>query len=98
MPYFDATDPADRNNLQVTGNLTWYRGTESLGSHNVKVGFERYTSTLTGGNSQSSTGYVFDADYKVDENGDPVLVDPGALQRPDRGPACHHRWHAMHDV
>ena len=74
-PYFDATDPADRNNLQVTGNVTWYRGTESLGSHNVKVGFESYRSTLTGGNSQSSTGYVFDADYKVDANGDPVLVN-----------------------
>ena len=74
-PYFDATDPEDRNNLQVTGNVTWYRGTESFGSHNVKVGFESYRSTRTGGNSQSSTGYVFDADYKVDENGDPVLVD-----------------------
>ena len=74
-PYFDATDPEDRNNLQVTGNVTWYRGTESLGSHNVKVGFESYRSTRTGGNSQSSTGYVFDADYKVDENGDPVLVN-----------------------
>ena len=74
-PYFDATDPEDRNNLQVTGNVTWYRGTESFGSHNVKVGFESYRSTRTGGNSQTSTGYVFDADYKVDENGDPVLVD-----------------------
>ena len=73
-PYFDATDPEDRNNLQVTGNVSWYRGTESLGSHNVKVGFESYRSTRTGGNSQSSTGYVFDADYKVYENGDPVLV------------------------
>ena len=74
-PYFDATDPEDRDNLQVTGNVTWYRGTESFGSHNVKVGVERYRSTRTGGNSQTSTGYVFDADYKVDENGDPVLVD-----------------------
>ena len=74
-PYFDATDPEDRNNLQVTGNVTWYRGTESLGSHSVKVGFESYRSTRTGGNSQSSTGYVFDADYMVDANGDPVLVN-----------------------
>ena len=74
-PYFDATDPEDRNNLQMTGNLTWYRGTESLGSHNVTGGFERYRSTRTGGNSQSSTGYVFDADYKADANGDPVLVN-----------------------
>ncbi len=57
-PYFDATDPEDRNNLQVTGNVTWYRGTERFGSHNVNVGFESYRSTRTGGNSQTSTGYV----------------------------------------
>ena len=74
-PYFDATDPEDRNNLQVTGNVTWYRATESLGSHSIKLGFESYRSTRTGGNSQSSTGYVFDADYMVDANGDPVLVN-----------------------
>ena len=74
-PYFDATDPEDRDNLQVTGNVTWYRGTERFGSHNVKVGFESYRSTNTGGNSQSSTGYVFDADYKVNADGDPILVD-----------------------
>ncbi len=74
-PYFDATDPEDRNNLQVTGNVTWYRGTESLGSHNIKLGFERFRSTRTGGNSQSSTGYVFDADYMVDANGDPIIVN-----------------------
>ena len=72
-PYFDATDPEDRNNLQTTGSVTWYKGTESLGSHSIKVGFERYRSTRTGGNSQSSTGYVFDVDYKVDANGDPVF-------------------------
>ncbi len=72
-PYFDATDPEDRNNLQVTGNVTWYRATESLGSHNIKMGFESYRSTRTGGNSQTSTGFVFDADYLTDANGDPVL-------------------------
>ena len=72
-PYFDATDPEDRNNLQVTGNVTWYRPTESFGSHNIKMGYESYRSTRTGGNSQTSTGYVFDADYLTDANGDPVL-------------------------
>jgi hypothetical protein len=74
-PYFDATDPENRNNLQVTGNVTWYRGTESLGSHNIKVGFESYRSTRTGGNSQSSTGFVFEADYMADANGDPILAN-----------------------
>ena len=72
-PYFDATDPENRNNRQVHGNVTWFVETPSLGTHSVKGGFERYTSTVTGGNSQSSTGYVFDADYAVGPDGAPLL-------------------------
>ena len=72
-PYFDATDPEDRNNRQISGNVTWFASTPRLGTHSVKAGFERYTSTRTGGNSQTSTGYVFYTDYLVDAGGDPVL-------------------------
>ena len=72
-PYFDATDPEDRNNQQITGNLTWFASTRGFGTHSVKAGFERYTSTRTGGNSQTSTGYVFYTDYLVDAGGGPVL-------------------------
>ena len=72
-PYFDATDPEDRNNRQLTGNVTWFLSTPSAGSHSLKAGFERYTSTNTGGNSQSATGYVFRADYAVDPDGSPLL-------------------------
>ena len=72
-PYFDATDPEDRNNRQITGNVTWFLSSRSTGSHSLKAGFERYTSTNTGGNSQSSTGYVFDADYAVDADGNPLI-------------------------
>ena len=78
-PYFDATDPEDRNNRQVTGNVTWYTSSPRFGSHSVKAGFERYTSTRTGGNSQSSTGYVFGADYVVEADGTPVLDAEGRL-------------------
>ena len=78
-PYFDATDPEDRNNRQVTGNVTWFASSPTFGSHSVKVGFERYTSTNTGGNSQSSTGYVFDADYAVGPDGTPLLDADGRL-------------------
>ena len=74
-PYFDATDPEDRNNRQITGNVTWFLSGRSAGSHSLKAGFERYTSTRTGGNSQSSTGYDFRTDYAVDAAGNP-LVDP----------------------
>ena len=78
-PYFDATDPEDRNNRQVTGNVTWFTSSPTFGSHSVKAGFERYTSTRTGGNSQSSTGYGFDADYAVGPDGAPLLGADGRL-------------------
>ena len=77
-PYFDATDPEDRNNQQITGNVTWFLSSRSAGSHSLKAGFERYTSTNTGGNSQSSTGWVFRANYAVDADGKPLV---GADQR-----------------
>ena len=72
-PYFDATDPEDRNNRQLTGNVTWFLSSRQAGSHSLKAGFERYTSTNIGGNSQSSTGWVFRTNYAVDADGSPVL-------------------------
>jgi hypothetical protein len=68
-PYFDATDPENRNNRQITGNATkfWNGG----GRHETKVGYEFFRSQRTGGNSQSSTSYVFNADFEL-RNGLPV--------------------------
>jgi outer membrane receptor protein involved in Fe transport len=62
-PYFSSNDPEDRNNRQVTASASYFLTTASTGSHDVKGGFEHYTSTRTGGNSQSATGYVFSTDY-----------------------------------
>ena len=78
-PYFDATDPEDRNNQQVAGSLSYFLTTGRFGSHDIKTGVERFRSTLTGGNSQSATNYVFDADYKVDAAGNPVLTADNRL-------------------
>ena len=72
-PYFDATDPEDRNNRQLTGNVTWFLSSRSVGSHSLKAGFERYTSTNTGGNSQTATGYVFRTNYAVGPDGSPLV-------------------------
>jgi outer membrane receptor for ferrienterochelin and colicin len=79
-PYFDATDPEARNNKQFSSALSYFLGTEHLGRHDVKAGFEWYRSTNTGGNSQSATGYVFDADYLTDLDGSPALDASGRLQ------------------
>jgi outer membrane receptor for ferrienterochelin and colicin len=62
-PYFDATDPENRNNQQITGNVTTFWN--AAGRHETKVGYEFFRSQRTGGNSQSSTSYVFNADFEL---------------------------------
>ena len=79
-PYFDAADPQDRDNRQVTGSATYYLDTSSLGTHSIKGGFEHFRSTLRGGNSQTATGFVFDADYAIGADGTPVLDADGRIE------------------
>jgi outer membrane receptor protein involved in Fe transport len=62
-PYFDATDPEDRNNYQVAGSVSYALATPRIGTHDFKGGFEVFNSTRTGGNSQSPTNYVYNTDY-----------------------------------
>ncbi len=77
-PFFDATDPQDRDNLQFTGSATYYLPTE-LGSHSIKGGTEHFKSTLTGANSPTATGFIFDADWAVASDGTPLLDANGRL-------------------
>jgi hypothetical protein len=74
-PYLDASDPQSRNNSQLTGSVTsfWL----AAGRHETKGGYEYFRSQLTGGGSQSSTSYVFSADYVTDAAGAPVLDSTG---------------------
>jgi len=73
-PYFDATDPDGRNNRQLTGSATYFAG-----RHELKAGYEWFRSQHVGGNSQTSTGYVFETDYVTDASGKPVLDADGRL-------------------
>lgn len=75
-PYFDSSDPEDRNNEQLAAALSYFLSSSSLGSHDLKLGWEKYTSTRVGGNSQTATGYVFLVD--------PVAVG-GVVQRDSQG-------------
>lgn len=77
-PYFDSTDPEDRNNRQVAASVSYFLTTAGTGSHDLKFGFENFRTTQVGGNSQSATGYVFDVDYLV--SGGQVVLDDN--QRP----------------
>ncbi len=79
-PYFDANDPEDRNNEQLAGSLSYFAASDTLGSHDVKFGFEQFQTTRTGGNSQSATSYVFNADFLEDANGEPIYDAQGRLQ------------------
>ena len=76
-PYFDATDPEDRNNRQLTASLSY--SMEKAGRHDLKGGWEWYRSSRTGGNSQSATSYVFVSDYVEDAGGSPAFDANGRI-------------------
>jgi outer membrane receptor for ferrienterochelin and colicin len=77
-PYFDATDPEDRNNEQSYAALSWFLTSESLGSHDLKVGAERFVGIGRGGNSQTATDYVLYTDYLI-QNGRPAVDANGRI-------------------
>jgi outer membrane receptor for ferrienterochelin and colicin len=74
-PYFDTNDPEERNNKQLTGNVTAYWSLK--GRHETKSGYEWFRSQRTGGNSQSPTSYVFLADPVTDASGALVYDSTG---------------------
>jgi hypothetical protein len=77
-PYFDSTDPEDRNNKDLAGSLSYYLSAGKLGNHDLKVGFDVFHTLHSGGNSQSPTNQVFYADYKTNASENPVF-GPSAL-------------------
>ena len=81
-PYFDGNDPENRDNQQLTGSVSYYLSTKSLGSHDVKGGIEWFRSSYTGGNSQSPTGYVYWSNYLTDAGG-ARLIDADGRFIPD---------------
>jgi hypothetical protein len=77
-PYFSNIDPEDRDNRQYAGSLSYYVTSPSFGRHDLKVGGERFNSWRTGGNSQSSTGYVFLTDFRLVNNVPQAVWEPAA--------------------
>ncbi|MEO8197536.1 MAG: TonB-dependent receptor [Thermoanaerobaculia bacterium] len=78
-PYFDASDPEDRDNEQSYGALSYFLSTKSMGSHDLKVGVEVFKDIGVGGNSQTSTGFNPTTDYLTTAAGDPVTDANGNL-------------------
>ena len=78
-PLFDASDPEQRNNRQFTASLTYFLSDRRFGSHELKGGVEDFVDTRIGANSQTSTGYLFTTNFKVDAGGQPMLDAAGRL-------------------
>ena len=78
-PFFSALDPEDRDNKQYAASVTYFLTTRGTGTHNLKAGGERFTSSRVGGNSQSATDYVFLSDYRTTAAGLPALDAQGQL-------------------
>ena len=77
--YFDATDPEQRNNNQVSGSVAYFLTTPSYGSHDLKTGADYYVTSRTGGNSQSASNYVFLANYLLAADGGPSYDASGRI-------------------
>ena len=80
-PYFDATDPEDRNNSQVFGALSYFLSSPKWGSHDLKGGYERFVDERTGGNSQTASNYVFYTGYQ--RTGSTAILDSAGHLQPD---------------
>ena len=89
-PFFDANDPEQRNNRQLTGSLAYLLSTPRYGTHELKGGAEYFVSTGVGGNSQSSTGYVFMTDYLT--SGGAVVRDAAGAPIPRFVPGQTQVW------
>jgi len=76
--YFDRTDPEDRDNNQLTGSVSYFGSRPGFGTHDVKAGAEVFSLVLRGGNSQSSTSYLFNTDY-ASSGGRPLTDSSGRV-------------------
>ena len=80
-PIFDEADSSlDFEDEILAGIVSTFRSTPRLGSHDLKLGFERFTTTQFGGLSQSSTEFLWIADYLTDASGLPILDAEGRFQ------------------
>lgn len=85
-PYFDGKDPENRDNEQLAASLSGFFEAGSAGTHDVKLGYEDFSSFRTGGNSQTPTGWVVSAQVVRDANGNVVLTSDNKVI-PDFFPA-----------
>lgn len=93
-PYFDGSDPEDRDNQQLAASLSYFLDTASTGSHDLKLGFEDFDRLRTGGNSQSPTGFVMSASVRLNQGNvnDPVVINGDLIPVWTPGASGAWRW------
>jgi outer membrane receptor protein involved in Fe transport len=80
-PVFDEADPSlNFDDQNLSGIVSYFLSSEKAGSHELRLGLERFSQTQRGGNSQSSTGFLFWSAFLRDSAGEPVYDSQGRLQ------------------
>lgn len=96
-PLLDQNDPSMNFEDEIlAATLSAFFATETAGSHDVKVGAESFTTTQFGGNSQTSTDFIYYADYVTDPSGSPILDSDGRFQ-PVFSPFNAYVWNPIGD-
>ena len=93
-PFFDGNDPESRSSRQFTATASRHLRPRSNMRHDIKIGYDFARHSRIGGNSQSVTGYVFNADYATDSTG-AALYDPQGHLMPVFAPGVsllEHWW------
>jgi hypothetical protein len=78
--FYDRSDPVVQGNEQIAAALSWFLSTSHTGTHDLKLGLERFTVLQRWGGAQSASDFFFVADYYADEDGAPILDADGRLQ------------------
>ena len=79
-PFFDRSDPVAQGNEQIAAALSYLLSTAAAGTHDLKMGLERFTVLHRWGGAQSPNDYFFVADYQTDDSGAAILDGDGRPQ------------------
>lgn len=73
-------DPDALESQLVAASVSWFAAGDRVGSHDIKLGIERFDDANIWGGSISPTGRYFFADYLVDVEGRPAYDAQGRFQ------------------
>jgi len=84
-PIFCAVCPGaeeTRNNADYLAKASWFLSTPSLGSHDIVVGFDRFSDKIMSNNWQSGSGYQILVDGEVFNPDGSIILAPNGIPYP----------------